>query len=238
LAALVSLAGCGSNNRDFGEVRGTYLRDDMHDWVGYGSYGGQNVPQSYSRLTDDERALRDLAYPLIEAPYDRQQWYSAFGDYNEVLVDPRNVDIRGEYASRLLSARVRSPSVQYSRLTDDVRNDITRLPQFFETATRVLDIDGKRGASLAIVGDLSPQERENAHRRMRENASLVALVRTKLAQRAAAYRFALGRLVIATPSAQAVEAERAINQLQSQLAYYRTHSAPSYAREQSLASVR
>ena len=32
-------------------------------------------------LTDDERALRDLAYPLIEPPYDRQQWYSVAGEY-------------------------------------------------------------------------------------------------------------------------------------------------------------
>src|SRR5664279_5791522 len=39
-AALTLLAGCGTNNGDFGEVRGTYLRDDMHDWVGKDIFAG------------------------------------------------------------------------------------------------------------------------------------------------------------------------------------------------------
>ncbi len=43
-----------------------------------GSIGG--TPSGY-RLTDDERELRDLAYPLIEAPFDRQRWYSILGEY-------------------------------------------------------------------------------------------------------------------------------------------------------------
>ena len=238
LVALVLLAGCGTNNGDFGEVRGTFLRDDMHDWVAYGAYGGRTIPPSSFRLTDDERALRDLAYPLIEAPYARQQWYSVYGDYNEVLPDPRIGFSRSEYARRLLASNVRSPSTQYARLNDDARNDITRLPAFFETAARVLDIDEKRRASLAVVADLGVGERENALRRMRENASLIALVRTKLADRISGYRYALDRLVITTPSAQAVDAERSINQLQAQLEYYRTHSAPTWAREQSLAAAR
>jgi hypothetical protein len=52
------------------------------------------------------------------------------------------------------------------------------------------------------------------------------------------YRFALERLVVATPSQQAVEAERALNQLQSQVARYRGRTAPTWQREQSLASAR
>ena len=36
------------------------------------------------------------------------------------------------------------------------------LPQFFETAARVLDIDQKRRKSLAYVSALSPAERNNA----------------------------------------------------------------------------
>jgi hypothetical protein len=237
-AMLALLPACGTNNGDFGEVRGTYLRDDMHDWVAYGAYGGQKIPPSNFRLTDDERQLRDLAYPLIEAPYDRQQWYSAFGEYNEVTSDPRGLYVRAEYANRLLTSRFRSPAAQYARLTDDIRDDITRLPQFFETAARVIDIDEKRRASLSFVSDSSPQERDNALRRMRENSSLVALVRTKLDQRVASYRYALERLVVMTPSAQAVDVERSVNQLQAQIAYYRTHSAPTWAREQSLAAAR
>jgi hypothetical protein len=238
LAALVLLAGCGTKNGDFGEVRSTVVRDDMHDWHSNDALAGRQTLPSSFRLTDDERQLRDLAYPLIEAPYDRQQWYSAFGEYNVTVSDPRVGFDRAEYARRLLTSRYRTPLAQYSKVTDDIRNDITRLPQFFETAARVLDIDEKRRKSLAYISDIHPKERDNALRRIRENVSLVSLVRTKLAQRVTAYRFALERLVVMTPSAQAVDVERSINQLQAQIEYYRTHSAPTWVREQSLAAVR
>jgi hypothetical protein len=236
LAALTLLAGCGTNNGDFGEVRGTYLRDDMHDWLGKDIFAGPKTIPSSFKLTDDERALRDLAYPLIEAPYDRQQWYSAFGEYNEVIHDPRTTFNRSEYANRLLKSYYRSSSAQYAKLAEDIRNDITRLPQFFETAARVLDTDEKRRVSLGYISELSPKERDNALRRIRENAALVLLVQTKLSQRVSAYRYALERLVITTPSALSVDVERSTNQLQAQIAYYRTHSAPTWVREQSLAS--
>ena len=238
LAALSSLAGCDTNNGDFGEVRSTYVRDDMHDWLSNDAFAGRNALPSNFRLTDDERALRDLAYPLIEAPYNRQQWYSVFGEYNVLVPDPRVGFDRSEYLRRLLATSARSPSAYYSKLIDDIRNDITRLPQFFETAAHVLDIDEKRRKSLAYISDIHPKERENALRRVRENSSLVSLVRTKLEQRVTAYRFALERLVVRIPSEQAVDVERSIKQLQAQIAYYRTHSAPAWAREQSLAAAR
>jgi len=144
LAALSSLAGCDTNNGDFGEVRSTYVRDDMHGWLSNDAFAGRNNLPSSFRLTDDERALRNLAYPLIEVSYYRQEWYSAFGEYNELVPDPRVLFDRSEHSRRLLAASVRSPSAYYSKLTDDIRNDIARLPQFFETAACVLDIDEKR----------------------------------------------------------------------------------------------
>ena len=60
----------------------------------------------------------------------------------------------------------------------DIRNDSERLPGFFETAARVLDIDSKRQRSMALIRDLSADEREQARRRMQENAGIVALVRS------------------------------------------------------------
>ena len=259
-AALSLLAGCGTPNGDFGEVRPTLVRDGMHDWVG--PYATGSVPSKFE-LTDDERALRDLAYPLVDPPYDRQQWYSVAGEYGlyrpargpafdrtayaKWLLSGDGPSPLARYSAKLegarhdvttfLSPHERSPSVRYARLMDDVRNDMTQLPQFFETAGRVLDIDQKRRKSLTFVSALSPAERNNAELRMRENASIVALVREKLAQRASSYRFALERLVITTPSGQAVDVERAINEMQALIARYR-HPAPTWVREQNLATVR
>ena len=217
-AALSLLCGCA--NHDFGEVRPSLVSDNVHDWMGPAAVAGRGTPSIYE-LTDDERALRDLAYPLIEPPYDRQRWYSVLGEYGLRGDYRRETADRTAYAVRLLSDRHRSPATLYSRLMDDIRNDITRMPQFFETAARVIDVDQKRRKSLAYISQLGPAERDNALRRNRENAQVVAWVRDSLAERAAAYRFALERLVIATPSAEAASVEHTLNELGAQLLRYR-----------------
>jgi hypothetical protein len=236
LAAFLLLAGCA--NGDLREVRADLVRDDIHDWLDYNAVAGQNTSPSNFTLTDDERQLRDLAYPLIEQPYDRQQWYSVAGEYGVIGANHRVRFDRTAYATHLFGDRYRSPSARYAKLTEDIRNDTTRLPAFFEAASRVLDIDAKRRKSLAFVSSLSEHERNEALRRINTNTSLVAMVRTKLGQRVESYRFALERLVIMTPSAEAVDVERALNQLRSEIVYYRTHRAPTWVREQSLSSAR
>jgi hypothetical protein len=236
LAVSTLLAGCA--NGDFGEVNPTLVTDGIHDWIGRDAVAPK--PPSVFEYTDDERALRDLAYPLIEPPYDRQKWYSVAGEYGLVRF---TMEHRAKYYERLARNDVerlfeynRSPSSRYARLIDDIRNDTTRLSQFFETAGRVIDIDQKRKKSLAYITDLNKAEWVNAKRRIRENAHVVKIVRYSLEDRVSAYRFALERLVISTPSTQAVEAERAINQLLHQIARYHT-LPPTWAREQSLAAA-
>ena len=85
-----------------------------------------------------------------------------------------------KYFDRVMQECHRSPSAVYARLIDDVRNDTTRLPQFFETAGRVIDIDQKRQKSLAYVAVLSKAERANALRRIRENVHVVDVVRIRV----------------------------------------------------------
>lgn len=229
------LAGCA--NGDFGEVRPFLVSDGIHDWLGAEATARHSTSPSKFELTDDERQLRDLAYPLIEPPYDRQRWYSVLGEYGVIGSLSRRSFDRTAYSHHLMSARLRSPSARYAQITEDVNNDITRIPEFFETAGRVLDIDQKRRKSLAYISDVSPKERDQALRRIRENILLISLVSEKLAQRAAGYRFALERLVITVPSPLAVGVEQSLNQLRAQLARYRTRSAPTWVREQSLAAA-
>ena len=235
-AALSLLTGCA--NGDFKEVRPLLVHDDVHDWLDFDAVAGKNTSPSGFTLTDDERALRDLAYPLIEQPYDRQKWYSVAGEWGFIGADHRVKFDRTAYATHLFGARYRSPTARYAKLTEDIRDDTTRLPALFETAGRVLDIDQKRRKSLAYVSSLSEHERSEALRRIYTNQQIVAMVRTKLGQRVDGYRFALERLVIMTPSSEAVEVERSLNHLQEQIAYYQTHLPPTWTREQSLSAQR
>jgi len=230
LATLGMLGGCA--NSDFGEVNETLVTNGIHDWIGRGAPPAKAQPSKFE-YTDDERALRDNAYPLIEPPFDRQQWYSVAGEYGLIKF---NLADYQKYYERLKAECHDSSAALYARLIDDIRNDTTRLSQFFETAGRVIDIDQKRQKSLAYISDLNKAERVNALRRIRENVHVLDIVRISLANRVASYRFALQRLVITIPSVQAVEAERLLNQLQSQIRRYDT-LPPTWRREPSLAST-
>ncbi len=218
---LLSLSGCMTG--DFGEPRATFIRDDMHDWVGPQATG--SVPSRFE-LTDDERQLRDLAYPLIEPAYRRRRWDSIIGEYGRRgFFLPETFD-RTAYAGRLFTDAYRSPTARYSQLIDDIRNDTTRLSQFFEAAARVGDMDNKRERSVAYISVVSPGERADAGRRVLENGAIVRAVHASLDRRVASYRFAMERLVIRSPSPQAVEVERSLNQLRAGIAFYR-NGAPT-----------
>jgi hypothetical protein len=231
--AFLLLAAC-STNGDFKEIRPTLVSDDIHDWVGLKAIEGYPTFPSAFPLTDDERYLRDYAYPLIEPPYERHRWYSIAGEYGAFAFNGPVPFDRTAYATWLMSVPDRSASTRYNQLSDDIRNDMTRIPQFFETAGRVIDIDQKRRKSLGYVSVVSDGEIANAVARNKENALIVSMVRTSLAQRVSAYQFALERLVILTPSPQAIEVERLLNQLRAQVAFYHAHLSPTWYRGGSL----
>lgn len=245
LAGAALLAGCvnGGSGGDFGEIPASAVRDDIHDWIGPAAAVEQHAKPSTFELTDDERELRDLAYPLIEPPYDRKQWYSIAGEYGLRKTFAEAAADRTAYFKHLMGSKIplvgasyRSSSAHYAQLIDDINNDITRLPPFFATATRVVDLDAKRRESLQYITDLPKSERDNALRRVRENAAIVNLVSSRLRQRVASYRYALEQLVVRTPSPEAATAERTLNELKADIARYDRAPTPTWVRQNSLAA--
>ena len=163
--------------------------------------------------------LRDLAYPLIEPPYDRQKWYSVLGELGAGSRAWPYPD-RSAYASRLFTTAYRSQTARYNRLIEDIRNDVMRIDPFFATARYVIDVDGKREKAMAYVSSLTAEERDNTLQRIAENRSITLWVQGSLRERALSYKIALEKMVIAAPSPVAVEAERALTLLQQRIATY------------------
>jgi hypothetical protein len=211
--ALALNAAC-STIGDFGRVPASLQNDDMHAWLGPAAYRPPETPPPWHhQLTEDERQLRDYAFPLIEPPYERNRWYSVISEYG-LSGRPWPYPDRAAYASRLFTTAYRSQNARYGRLIEDIRNDVTRLEPFFRTAQTVLDLDRKREKSLAYITGLSREEYTNTVTRMRENQAIVRWVQTSVNERVASYRLALERMVIAAPSQMAVEAERSLTLLQ------------------------
>lgn len=218
LAASAMLSGCGVNT-DFGRVRPSMYNDDVHAWMGPATTREQGDPVWRHTLTDEERRLRDLAYPLIDPPYDRNKWYSFLG---ELGLGSRTWPYpdRTEYASKLFTQPYRSQTARYNKLMEDIRNDVVRLDPFFEVAYYVGDMDAKRAKALGFVSNLSNEELNNTKFRMAENRNIVLWVRGSLEERALSYKVALERMVIAAPSPMAVEAERQLQLLQQRISQY------------------
>jgi hypothetical protein len=214
----IPLLGC--LNGDFGRVKQSLVIDDIHSWVGREAALQQGIPPSEFRLTDEERLLRDLAFPLIEAPYGRQRWFQVLSEYgiSRVFLEDWWSFDPVIYAEWLLTRDTRSSSALYSRLIDDIRNDIVRIPGFLEIARKVTDLDSKREKSMAYVSVLSPEEVFDARRRIAENRLVIGWVFRSLNDRAAAYHFAMERLVIHVPQHYAVEVERQWTLLKTRIA--------------------
>jgi hypothetical protein len=218
VAGLV-LSNCSSLG-DFGRLNPVLVTDDMHGWVGAEATQSIGGPVSHYRLTDDERTLRDLAFPLIEPPYNRQRWDAVVYEYG-IRPTPRRelwvFDVTAYY-KHLQEAPHRSTAGRYSQLIDDIRNDIVRIDPFFVAARRVVDLDRKREQTMQGLASIKPAEQLDARARIGENSLTIAWVYRSLAQRCASYRFALEHLVVAEPEPQASDAERVLAQLQQTIA--------------------
>jgi hypothetical protein len=212
------LAACAEG--DFGRIKPEYVVDDTHSWLGTEAVYRFGGPFSVLPLTDDEKTLRDLAFPLIEPPYDRQRWYSIVNEYGvRRFVQPEwLVFVQDAYERHLMATPFRSANARYAKLNEDVRNDVVRMGPFFTVARRVVDMDAKRGQSLSYIHSLAPREQLNAVARNAENALIIAWVQCSLAQRATSYRYALEHLVISTPAPVAVDVERSLALMQTTIA--------------------
>jgi hypothetical protein len=205
---------------DFGRTRADMRNDDMHKWIGAEATASVGVKPSQFQLTDNERQLRDLAYPLIEPPHSRPAWKAVFGDY-QPSASPWRQKVafdRTAYGRALIDEPHRSHASRYTQLIDDVRDDITRFEPFFASAIRVIDLDRKRDASMNYMTELAPREKADAVARMQENSLIVQWVQISLEQRVSSYRWALERLVLHAPDGMAADADRLISELASQTA--------------------
>jgi hypothetical protein len=230
LLAAAMLGGCAGG--DLGRTRENARTDDMHRWLGIEATASAGLRASQYQLTDKERLLRDLAYPLIEPPHSRPAWKTVFGDYQPLPAPWRQAPVfdRTAYGRILIDEPHRSFSSRYNQLIEDVRDDLTRFEPFFADAVQVLDLDKKRNASLNLVSDLSPRERVDAIARMQENTLIVQWVQQCLEQRISSYRWALERLVIQAPDNMAADADRLIGELAAQTANPPVVSAPVVGR--------
>jgi hypothetical protein len=171
---------------------------------------GREEPVSGFALTDDETELRDRAWRFLMPAHERASFAALVANMTRSRVLPASWHPSDPAIYFEALAPARSPASRYRRLSEDVVADGRLLPPFALVAARVVAADGVRLRSLPFVQSLDQAQVRDAAMRVAENRCLVAWVRYEAGARAAAYRFALERLVVETPQADAVGPERSL----------------------------
>lgn len=207
VVALVS--GCVDKG-DFGRPKHSLWNDTILPGASYAAAVASGETPSSFNHTDDESELRDRAFRFLSPPHDRMVFLGLFAG------DPGDVT---RYHRALSGERHRSPASRYHRLAQDVNEDRGLILPFRAAAGRVASADSVRMRTAELSRRIGQTTREHAALRVAENGALIEKVRRELRLRLKAYRHALDNLVVEEPAPEAVEAERAINALEAELAW-------------------
>lgn len=219
-ALAACLAACAPRLGDFERPTHSVLSDDILPAVGRVAAGDyRKEPISDFRLTDHERELRDRAWALLMPQLEKQFFMGWLAELRRtrIMKIEESAPKRGDYVRELLSDNYRSSGTRFARLEMDIQNDRARYPAFVESANTVAAFDRVRERSLAEMPDATTEETQNAYGRIEENRLVVYAVQTSMRERADIYRFAFQRLMIETPDASAVGAERALLALEQDI---------------------
>ncbi|MEM8812454.1 MAG: hypothetical protein AAGF59_07520 [Pseudomonadota bacterium] len=219
LTASLVLTGCFSKTGDFGRPEAGPLRRTVLPAVGKSSAMIRAEPVSFYNLTDNEKLLRNRATYLRFPPHTRD-W---FGRAVTELETTRVVGGFGlahaptRYYGFLRSDRFRSSESRYERLKADILTDADLVQPFYAAARKVRFYDRERLLATRRRPDLTEAERLNATGRVHENTQIMNQVSAALRYRLAAYRFAIDRMEIETPSDQIYDANRAWRRLSAEI---------------------
>lgn len=205
------LAGCFSQTGDLGRPHSGPLREKVLPVFGKANARARAEPVSYYNHTDNEKLLARRATYLQNPPH-AKDW---LGRAVTELETTRFVSGFGRahapdrYYGFLRSDRFRSSQSRYERLKFDISSDSELVTPFYAAARRVMRDDRERILAARRRPDLTALEMSNANGRVYENNLTIAQVGAALDYRLAAYRYAIDRMEIETPSDQILSANRA-----------------------------
>jgi hypothetical protein len=126
------------------------------------------------------------------------------------------------YAELLSSQRYRSSEARYARIMDDAAKDMAAIEPFMTYVQVVRLADEQRVDAALGLPDITPTELANAHNRVAENQRQIAWVKRAMLFRLYAYRYAVDRLMIETPSRLAGPTIERLNALEALILYHLT----------------
>lgn len=215
LTGAIALAGCAQTG-DFGRQRPNVINDTLLPLVGLASTYSAGEPSSNFNYTNDERTLRDMGWSLV-VPSHAQDWLGRTAAELQRTEIVRRLDLNARpqsYANILTSQRYRSSDARYARIMQDAAQDMAAIQPYLAYAARVRIADEQRLQAAFALADIGVSELAAAHGRVAENQRQIAWVKRAMLFRLYAYRYAVDRLMIETPSQLAGQTIERLNILE------------------------
>ncbi|MFN3224986.1 MAG: hypothetical protein ACE360_01890 [Hyphomicrobiales bacterium] len=216
IACASALAGCAQTG-DFGRQRPNVINDSLLPVLGMVSTYSAGEPVSHFNYTDDERTLRNLGWTLV-VPTHAHDWIGRTAAELQRAEIVRRLDLvlSPERYSELLSGqRYGSSEARYARIMDDAVKDMAAIQPYMAYVTRVRIADEQRINAAIGLPDIGASELAAAHGRIAENQRQIAWVKRAMLFRLYAYRYAVDRLMIETPSRLAGQTIDRLNALEA-----------------------
>jgi hypothetical protein len=231
LALSLGLGGCVQTTGDFGRPQPGFTQDVLMPYIGIAAARDRGEPASYYAMTEDEKELRNRAWNFLMPEPDAPAgtWQGRHLAFQRIL-PPRAFDItlyhrtimggpqfgaEAGYSPKLRRAfdpegTFRSLVSRYNRVKDTIAADHALIPYFKLVAVQVIQADHTRARALGHVGNVTPEQHDEAWQRICENALIIARVNWSFHDRAAQYRYSLEHLLLEGPEREAIPAERVL----------------------------
>jgi len=212
LALPLALAACGRETGDFGRAAHTPWNDQIRPTIGDAlARNGRGELVSDFNRTDREGTLRDRAWALVRAPHTADWFGETLVEFQRTRILPE-IDSRFDpagYYGYLRKPTFVSSEARWNKAIMDMRADTDLIGPFWNEARRVREDDRLRLTAADGRTDLKPEELKNAYARIDENARVVDWVWRSMRLRLRAYRMAIDRMEVETPSDRLWEANQA-----------------------------
>ncbi|PTW57671.1 hypothetical protein C8N35_110150 [Breoghania corrubedonensis] len=214
--------GCARPTGDFDRATPNVMHDEILPEAGRVMAAKRGEPTSTFNLTDQEEELRNRAWALIR-PASSRDWVDATATEAQRTRIIKPIDDKLDpriYYMYLRSDKFSSSQTRYDRVISDISGDTDLVRPFCQLAVRVEDMDAERLNATNRRPDLKPEEYAAAVGRVNENRRIISWVTRALKFRLVAYRHAIDRLEIETPSRDRVwDANTAWRHLAGEVAF-------------------
>ena len=216
----LTLGACTRPTGDFDRAAPSVIHDKVLPAAGELAARYRGDPVSKFNMTNDEQLLRDRGWGLIRPPWVKDWIGGTMVELSRTRVLP---EVEGRvpidlYYLFLSSDKFQSSDARYDRVAADALGDSKLVQPFCEVAIRVQAADKERLRVLATKEVTTEEIYEGAKARVWENRVMISWVGQALRYRIKAYRNALDKLEIETPSGNRLwKTNTAIRQLEQEV---------------------